>query len=147
MNAHTIALRANAPLNRKSARRNRGFTMFEVLLVVVALGLLAALAVPTVDRFFHATGDVAKTQNAQTLNQYMETLFNSGIDTSTYTDSASAIAALTAGVTIPAAVPGGQTQEVKLKQTVNPAAYTFTAGTASKPPTFAPKLGEPTVRP
>jgi len=121
--------------------------MFEVLLVVVALGLLAALVIPTVDRFFDATGDTAKTHNAQVMTQFMETLYNSGVDTSTYTDAASAINALTAGVTIPATVPGGQTQQVKLKQAVNPAAYTFTAGNATTPPSFAPKLGDRTQRP
>ena len=128
-------------------RRSAGFTMFEVLLVIVALGLLAALVIPTVDRFFDATGDTAKTHNAQVMSQYMETLFNAGVDTSKYADASSAIAALTAGVQIPATVPGGQTQEVKLKQTVNPAAYTFTAGTATKPPVFVAKLGVRTERP
>jgi prepilin-type N-terminal cleavage/methylation domain-containing protein len=142
---------ARTPLRRGFARgqrrAQRGFTMFEVLLVVVALGLLAALVIPTVDRFFDATGDTAKTHNAQVMNQYMETLFNSGVDTSTYTDAASAIGALTTGVTIPATVPGGQTQQVKLKQVVNAAAYTFTAGSATTPPSFAPKLGDRTQRP
>ena len=128
-------------------RSRRGFTMFEVLLVIVALGLLAALVVPTVDRFFDATADTAKTHNAQAMNQYFETLFNAGVDTSTYKDASSAIAALATGITIPATVPGGQTQEVKLKQTVNPAAYTFTAGTATTPPLFAAKLGDRTQRP
>lgn len=121
--------------------------MFEVLLVIVALGLLAALVIPTIDRFFDATGDTAKTHNAQALNQYAETLFNAGVDTSTWTDATSAINALKAGVPIPATVPGGQTQEVKLKQTVNPAAYTFTAGTSTKPPVFAAILGQRTQRP
>jgi type II secretory pathway pseudopilin PulG len=131
----------------KRHRTVRAFTMFEVLLVVVALGLLAALVIPTVDRFFDATGDTAKTHNAQVLNQYMETLFNAGVDTSVYTDAAAAIKALSDGVQIPPTVPNGQTQEVKLKQVVNPAAYTFTAGTATKPPTFAPILGVRRERP
>lgn len=121
--------------------------MFEVLLVIVALGLLAALVIPTVDRFFDATNDTAKTHNAQVLNQYVETLFNAGVDTSVWADGASAINALTAGIEIPATVPNGQKQEVKLKQVVNPAAYTFTAGTATKPPVFAAKLGDRTQRP
>lgn len=121
--------------------------MFEILLVIVALGLLAALVVPTIDRFFDATSDTAKTHNAQMLNQYMESLFNSGIDTSSYSDAASAITALTNGVTIPATVPGGKTQQIRLKQTINPLAYTFTAGSANAPPTFAPKLGDRTQRP
>lgn len=125
--------------------------MFEVLLVVVALGLLAALVIPTVDRFFDATNDTAKTHNAQVLTQYAETLFNAGYDTSAWTDASSAINALTAGITLPATVPGGQTVEVKLKQTVNPAAYNFTPGVATagsaKPPSFAPILGVRNVRP
>jgi prepilin-type N-terminal cleavage/methylation domain-containing protein len=133
--------------SRPAAQRQDAFTMFEVLLVIVALGLLAALVVPTVDRFFDATGDTAKTHNAQMLNQYMETLYNSGVNTSSYADGAAAIAALTAGVTIPATVPGGQTQDVRLRQTINPAAYTFTAGTATRPPVFAARLGDRTQRP
>lgn len=135
--------------HRRNSRRRtqRAFTMFEVLLVIVALGLLAALVIPTVDRFFDATGDTAKTHNAKTMNQYMEALFNSGVDTSSWTDSAGAIAALRTGITIPATVPGGQTQEVKMKQTVNPLAYDFTAGTTLKPPVFTAKLGDRTQRP
>lgn len=136
--------------SRAVARRSRSiraFTMFELLLVIVALGLLAALVVPTIDRFFDATGDTAKTHNAQMLNQYAEALFNAGVDTSTWTDGTTAINALKAGVPIPATVPGGQTQEVKLKQTVNPAAYTFTAGTSTRPPTFAAILGQRSQRP
>lgn len=125
--------------------------MFEVLLVIVALGLLAALVIPTVDRFFDATADTAKTHNAQVLNQYAEALFNSGYDTSKWTDAKSAIDALTQGVAIPATVPGGQTQEIKLKQTINPAAYNFTPGVATagaaKPPVFAPILGDRAQRP
>jgi type II secretory pathway pseudopilin PulG len=138
--------RPTQPAPRVS-RRTAAFTLFEVLLVIVALGLLAALVIPTVDRFFDATNDTAKTHNAQTMNQYMETLFNAGVDTSTYADASSAINALTAGVTIPATVPNGKTQEVKLKQVVNPAAYDFVAGTASKPPVFSAKLGDRTQRP
>ncbi len=131
----------------KLRKRQRAFTMFEVLLVIVALGLLAALIVPTVDRFFDATGDTAKTHNAQVMNEYMNTLFNSGVNTSTYTDATSAINALTAGITIPATVPGGTSQSVKLQQVVNPAAYKFTAGNATTPPVFAAILGDRTQRP
>lgn len=144
---NTNPVRSVPKTSRTRSRRNRGFTMFEVLIVIIALGLLAALAVPTIDRLFGATGDTTKTHNANMMNRYFEALHNAGVDTSTYADGASAIAALRAGVTIPATVPGGQTQEVKLKQAVNPAAYTFTAGTATKPPTFAPILNDNSVRP
>jgi type II secretory pathway pseudopilin PulG len=142
-----VAILPRPILPRTRCRRQKAFTIFEVLLVVVALGLLAALIVPTVDRFFDATNDTAKTHNAQMLNQYVETLFNSGIDTSVWKDGSSAINALRAGVTIPATVPGGQTQEVKVNQTINAAAYTFTAGTATKPPTFVAILGDRTQKP
>lgn len=128
-------------------RRQKAFTIFEVLLVVVALGILAALIVPTIDRFYDATNDTAKTHNAKMLNQYVETLFNAGYDTSVWTDSASAINALRAGVTIPAVVPNGQSQEVKLKQAVNAAAYNFTAGTKLAPPVFTANLTDRTQKP
>jgi prepilin-type N-terminal cleavage/methylation domain-containing protein len=71
MNASIVSRRRSRVSHSRSGRK-AGFTMFEVLLVVVALGLLAALVVPTVDRFFDATGDTAKTHNAQVMNQYME---------------------------------------------------------------------------
>lgn len=121
--------------------------MFEVLLVIVALGLLAALVIPTVDRFYDATADTAKTHNAQTMNQYMETLFNSGVDTSIWTDGTAAITALHNGVSIAPTVIGGQEQEVKMKQIVNPAAYGYTPGSPTTPPLFAAKLKDRTQRP
>lgn len=135
------------PAKRARKKKQGAFTMFEVLLVIVALGLLAAFIVPTVYRFFDSTGDTVKTHNAQAMNQYMETLFNAGVDTSTYTDAASAISALRTGIQLPATVPGGTTSEVKMNQVVNPNAYTFTAGTSTTPPTFAPILGDRTQRP
>lgn len=128
-------------------RCRRAFTMFEVLLVVVALGLLAALVIPTVDRFIDATGDTAKTHNAEVLNQYMQLLCNAGVDTSAYTDAESAIAALKTGVDIGPAVSGSDPQIVRLTQAVNPAAYTFTAGNGTIAPRFVPKLGDRTQKP
>lgn len=136
---------AVAPLTFR--RRLRGFTMFEVLLVVIALGLLAALVIPTVDRFIDATSDTAKTHNAQILNEYMEVLYNAGVDTGGWADAQSAIDALEKGVDIPPTVPGGQSQTVRLRQAVNPNAYDFTPGTGVEPPVFKPRLGERNVRP
>lgn len=140
---------AAARLSRNSlgARCRSAFTMFEVLLVVVALGLLAALVIPTVDRFIDATGDTAKTHNAEMLNQYMQLLCNAGVDTSTYTDARSAIDALTTGVDIGPAVTGGQPQIVRLTQAVNPGAYTFTPGNGTIAPRFTAKLGDRTQKP
>ncbi len=136
------------PAGRRLRRRGtRAFTMFEVLLVVVALGLLAALVIPTVDRFIDATGDTAKTHNAEMMNQYVEAVFNAGVDMTGWTDATAAIDALTKGVDIPATVPGGKSLSVRLRQTVNPLAYTFTPGDPTKPPVFAPKLGDRKQRP
>jgi hypothetical protein len=74
-------------------------------------------------------------------------LFNGGIDTSTYATGTAAISALQAGVTIPASVTGGSTIEVRLEKDLNPAAYTFTQGTATAAPRFVARLGERSVRP
>lgn len=146
----------NNPIEKKASvpshtlprtRLARGFTMFEVLLVVVALGLLAALVIPTVDRFIDATGDTAKTHNAEMLNQYMQLLYNAGVDMSGYTSGNTTISALQSGITIAAAVPGSQPQIVKLNQTVNAGAYDFTAGNATIPPRFVAKLGDRSQRP
>lgn len=143
---NTATFQLTARLTRFRLRRREGFTMFEVLIVIVALGLLAALVIPTVDRFLESTGDAAKTRNAQTLNQYAEALHNAGVDTN-WADINAALKALTDGVTLPSVVPKGAAQVVKLKQTVNPAAYGYTAGDSTKPAVFTPKLGDRTQRP
>jgi prepilin-type N-terminal cleavage/methylation domain-containing protein len=127
--------------------RNRGFTMAELLIVIVCVGLLATIAVPTVNRVRDALTDHAKARNADKLNEYMSALYNGGVDTSAYASGAAAIAALREGVTIPATIPEGATMEVRLEKNVNSEAYDFTAGTDLSAPRFAARLGERNVRP
>jgi type II secretory pathway pseudopilin PulG len=121
--------------------------MFEVLLVVVVLGLLAALITPTINRFFRSTSDVTKTLNAKQMTEFMETAYNAGVDTTGYADAASAIAALKGGIILPAVVPGGAQPQLKLKEDVNPAAYNYTAATANSAAKFTAILGDDTQRP
>lgn len=121
--------------------------MAELLIVIVCVGLLAAVAVPTVNRVRDALTDNAKVRNADKLNEYVSALHNGGLDLSTYADGAALITALRGGLTIPASVPGGATMEVRLEKDVNAAAYTFTAATATTAPRFVAILGSRDVRP
>lgn len=134
-------------MNTRQKNKQRGFTMVELLIVIVCVGLLASIAVPTVNRVRDALTDNAKVRNADKLNEYMSALYNGGVDTSTYADAAAAITALRGGITIPAVVSGGASMEVRLEKDVNSSAYTFTQGTTNTAPRFAAILGQRNVRP
>jgi len=125
----------------------RGYTMSEIIIVIVVLGLLAAIAVPIYNNVRNSGADNVKIKNADTLNQLMTTIHNGGVDTTAWTDSAAAITALRAGVSIPSANPAAAAQQILLEKDVNPAAYKFTAGTKTTAPIFEPILDQPTVRP
>lgn len=125
----------------------RGFTMAELLIVIVCIGLLASVAVPTVNRVRDALTDHAKVRNADKLNEYMSALYNGGVDTSTYASGTAAIDALRGGVEVPATVEGGATMEIRLEKNLNPAAYTFVPGTTDSAPRFTANLGQRNVRP
>jgi prepilin-type N-terminal cleavage/methylation domain-containing protein len=134
-------------MNTLKKLRSRGFTMAELLIVIVCVGLLATLAVPTVNRVRDALTDHAKARNADKLNEYMSALHNGGVDTSTYADGAAVITALRAGVSMPSTITGGAAMEVRLEKDVNSAAYTFTKGTSMAAPRFAAILDQRNVRP
>ncbi len=132
---------------KSTKTKSKGFTMAELLIVIVCVGLLATIAVPTVNRARDALTDHAKASNADKLNEYMSALYNGGVDTSTYADAAATLTALRAGITIPSTIPGGSSIEVRLDKDVNHLAYTYTQGTATTAPRFVAKLGERNVRP
>lgn len=134
-------------MNKKRGWGKRGFTMAELLIVIVCVGLLAAVAVPTINRVRDALTDSAKVRNADKLNEYVSALHNGGVDTSSYASAGAVITALRGGVVIPSVVPGGASMEVRLEKDVNSEAYDFTAGSNTAAPRFTARLNERNVRP
>lgn len=133
--------------NAASLQSRRGYTMSEIIIVIVVLGLLAAIAVPIYNNVRNAGADNVKIKNADMLNQMMTAIHNGGVDTSAWTDASAVITALRAGVSIPSANAAAAPQEIRLEKDVNAAAFTFTAGTTTRAPLFAPVLNQPSVRP
>ena len=131
-------------------KRPRGFTLVELMIVLLVLGVLAALIYPTVSRSRDSGFDVVKKQNEKVLNADMLALFEAGVDTTQYTDAASAITALKTGVPVPSPIVGGQAQVVKIDVDVNPLAYDFTAATGNPTPApavFKARLNQRDVHP
>jgi prepilin-type N-terminal cleavage/methylation domain-containing protein len=127
--------------------RQRGFTLVELMIVLLVLGVLAALIYPTVSRSRDSGFDVVKKHNEKQLNADMLALYEAGVDTTAYADAASAITALKAGVSVPSTIVGGQAQMVKIDVDVNPAAYTYAPATATAPAVFTAQLGHRDQRP
>lgn len=121
--------------------------MSEIIIVIVVLGLLAAIAVPIYNNVRNAGADNVKIKNADMLNQMMTAIHNGGVDTTGWADANAVITALRAGVQIPSASAAAAPQEVRLEKDLNAAAYTFTPGTNARAPLFAPILNQPSVRP
>ena len=142
---------SNNLLPRKSTATRlsscRGYTMSEIIIVIVVLGLLAAIAVPIYNNVRNAGADNVKIKNADMLNQMMTAVHNGGVDTSGWTDAGTVLRALSAGVPIPSMNAAAAAQEIRLEKDLNAAAYTFTPGSTTRTPLFAPILNQPTVRP
>ena len=128
-------------------RSHRGFALVELLIVLLVLGILAALLYPTVPRPGSDGFDLVKKNNEKQLNADLLALYEASVDTTQYADAVAAINALKAGISVPPAVAGGQVRVVKIDFDVNPAAYTFTPATATSPAVFTAQLGHRNVRP
>lgn len=128
-------------------RSRSGYTMAEIIIVIVVLGLLAAIALPIYNNVRNAASDNVKIKNADMLNQLMTAAHNGGVDMTSWTDGSTAIAALHTGVTIPSVDANASPQTIVLEKTLNPAAYTFTAGNATTAPRFAAITKMPSVNP
>lgn len=121
--------------------------MAEIIIVIVVLGLLAAIALPIYNNVRNAASDNVKIKNADMLNQLMTAAHNGGVDMTGWVDGTAAIDALHAGIVIPAVDAAAAAQTIVLEKALNPAAYKFTAGSATTAPKFEAILNKPTVNP
>ena len=146
--SQSIFTRASRSRETLSGRRDKGFTMAEIMVVIVVMGVLALIAVPIYNNVRGAAFDAVKAKNATTLNQLMTTCHNAGVDMSTWVTSKAAIDALTIGVNLPTSIASATTaQQIKLQEVLNPDAYKFTLGDATKAPSFTPNLDGATTKP
>ena len=121
----------------------RGYTMSEIIIVIVVLGLLAAIAIPVYNNIRAAGVDNVKAKNADMLNQLSATVHNGGVLTD-WADAPAAFTALRGGIAIQA---GANVMTVRLDKDLTAAAYNYVAGTAAAPARFTAVLGQPNVNP
>lgn len=131
--------------NSNTSKKNKGFTLVEIMIVVVIVGLLAAMAIPAFLGAKEAAGDSKKAEMASAFNSQLSTAYQAGVDLSSYADAASMLTAMEARTIVIESSVGGKPIIVAVDGTPNPAAFTFTPATSTTPPKFAAVLGQPNV--
>ena len=126
-----------------SARSRRGYTMAEIIIVIIVLGLLAAVAIPVYNNIRAAGVDNIKRKNADMLNQMAATLHNGGVVTN-WADASAAFTALRGGINIQS---GGTTMVIRLDKNLTAAAYNYVPGDNATPAQFSAITGQANVDP
>lgn len=111
-------------LLRKSARKRKGFTLVEVLVVVVILGLLAAISVPRVLEYLDQANRTAAKVQIQQITQALD-LYR--LNNGTYPTTEQGLEALVRKPTISPVprnyLPGGYLKQLPLDPWKNPYLY------------------------
>lgn len=136
-------IRSHSKGTSPSPRSRRGYTMAEIIIVIIVLGLLAAVAIPVYNNIRAAGVDNIKRKNADMLNQMSATLHNGGVLTN-WADASAALAALRTGINIQS---GGTVMVIRLDKNLTAAAYNYVAGTAAAPAQFNAITGQANVDP